>query len=99
MRQILTVKELITLLLDYNMDAYTYVNANGLPIGISLPNICFGGGKEGETKKDCKEVNAKGILGIMSLGVKQGQEITVKVSGDKEDEAAAELEAFLKANL
>lgn len=56
MRQILTVKELITLLLDYNMDAYTYVNANGLPIGISLPNICFGGGKEGETKKDCKEV-------------------------------------------
>jgi phosphocarrier protein len=49
--------------------------------------------------KDGKEVNAKGILGIMSLGVKQGQEITVKVSGDKEDEAAAELEAFLKANL
>lgn len=50
-------------------------------------------------EKDGKAVNAKGILGIMSLGVKQGQEITVKVDGEKEDEAATELEAFLKANL
>ena len=56
MRKILTVKELITILLDYNMDALVYTNANGVPTGISLPNVCYGGGGEGETKKDCKEV-------------------------------------------
>lgn len=56
MRKILTVKELITLLLDYNMDALVYTNANGVPTGISLPNICYGGGGDGETKKDYKEV-------------------------------------------
>lgn len=58
MRKILTVKELITLLLDYNMDALVYTNANGVPTGISLPNVCYGrcGDGDGETKKDCKEV-------------------------------------------
>lgn len=56
MRKILTVKELITILLDYNMDAMVYTNANGVPTGISLPNVCYGGDGEGETKKDCKEV-------------------------------------------
>ncbi len=56
MRKILTVKELITVLLDYNMDALVYTNANGIPTGISLSNVCYGGGGEGETKKDCKEV-------------------------------------------
>ena len=30
MRKILTVKELITALLDYNMDALVYTNANGM---------------------------------------------------------------------
>lgn len=56
MRKILTVKELISLLLDYNMEALVYVNANGIPTGISLPNVCYGGDDEAETKKDCKEV-------------------------------------------
>ena len=35
----------------------------------------------------------------MSLGVKQGETITVKADGDKEDEAAETLEKFLKENL
>lgn len=56
MRKIFTVKELITILLDYNMEALVYVNANGLPTGISLPNVCHGSDSEGVTKKDCKEV-------------------------------------------
>ena len=49
--------------------------------------------------KDGKEVDAKRILGVMSLGVKQGMEITVKTDGDQEEEAAAALEEFLKANM
>lgn len=55
MRKILTVKELITILLDYNMDAQVYTNANGIPTGISLPNVCWGGG-DGVTKKESIEV-------------------------------------------
>ena len=55
MRKILTVKELITILLDYNMDALVYTNANGIPTGISLPNVCCSGG-DGVTEKETKEV-------------------------------------------
>ena len=49
--------------------------------------------------KDGKEADAKRILGVMGLGVKQGQEITVRTDGDQEEEASAELEKFLKENL
>ena len=35
----------------------------------------------------------------MSLDVKQGEQITVKGDGPQEDEAAANLEEFLKSNL
>ena len=56
MRKILTVKELITLLLDYNMDALVYTNANGVPTGITLTNVCYGGGSEKKKTTDCKEV-------------------------------------------
>ena len=55
MRKILTVKELITLLLEHNMDAYVYVNASGIPTGLSLPNVCWGG-CDGVTKKEANEV-------------------------------------------
>ncbi len=49
--------------------------------------------------KDGREVDAKRIMGVMSLGVKCGMEITVKCDGEGEDTAAAELEAFFKENL
>lgn len=49
--------------------------------------------------KDGKEVDAKRILGVMSLGVKQNQEIVLKADGDQEAEAMADLETFLKENL
>jgi len=56
MRKILTVKELITKLLDYNMDALIYINADGIPTAVSLSNICYSGGSEGKPQKDCNEV-------------------------------------------
>ena len=46
-----------------------------------------------------KEVDAKRILGVMSLGIKQGMDVTVKCDGDQEDEACSSLEAFMKENL
>ena len=49
--------------------------------------------------KDGKQVDAKRIFGVMGLAAKQGHEIIITVEGADEDKAAAELEAFLKANL
>lgn len=46
-----------------------------------------------------KEVDAKRIIGVMSLGVRQGQEITIMIDGADEDAAASALETFLKENL
>ncbi|MBQ3462150.1 MAG: HPr family phosphocarrier protein [Clostridia bacterium] len=50
-------------------------------------------------EKDGKAGDAKRIFAVMGLGVKCGQQITVKVEGDDEAEAAAAIEEFLKANL
>ena len=49
--------------------------------------------------KDGKSANAAKILAVMSLGVKKGNEVTFQIDGADEDKAAAELEAFMKANL
>lgn len=50
-------------------------------------------------EKDGKSGDAKRIFAVMGLGVKCGEEITVKVDGPDEDEAAAAMENFLKENL
>ena len=49
--------------------------------------------------KNGKEADAKKIFGLMSLGVKQGEEILIQVEGEDEEKAALALEAFLKENL
>lgn len=46
-----------------------------------------------------KTVDAKRILAVMSLGVKNGETITVTCDGSDEDTAADSLETFLKENL
>lgn len=46
-----------------------------------------------------KTVDAKRLFGVMGLGVKQGEEITLRCDGENEEEAFAVLEAFLKENL
>ncbi len=49
--------------------------------------------------KDGKEADAKRIFGIMGLGVKKGNTVTVKVDGEDEEAAFAMLETFFKENL
>lgn len=49
--------------------------------------------------KDGKEANAKRIMALMSLGATKGTEITVRIEGPDEGEAAKAAEEFLKANL
>lgn len=46
-----------------------------------------------------KEVNAKSIMGVMSLGIGQGKEITLKAEGEDEVEAVNELENFIKTEM
>lgn len=46
-----------------------------------------------------KTGDAKRIFAVMALGAKCGNTLTVKAEGEDEAEAAAAMEAFLKANL
>lgn len=46
-----------------------------------------------------KSVNALKLMALMGMGIKQGDTIRVDVEGADEENAAAEIEAFLKANL
>lgn len=49
--------------------------------------------------KGDKEVDAKRILGVMGLGVKCGEEVTIRTEGDKEEEAIGVLGRFMEENL
>ena len=46
-----------------------------------------------------RTVNAKGVMAVMSLGAKKGQEILIKVEGENEAEDAANLKAFVQEHL
>lgn len=46
-----------------------------------------------------KSADAKRIFGVMGLGTKAGEEITVTADGEDEETAVSELEVFFKENL
>lgn len=50
-------------------------------------------------EKDGRTVDAKRILGVMGLGVKCGQEITLRCDGEREEDAITALSKFLEDNL
>lgn len=43
--------------------------------------------------------DAKRIIGVMKMAAKQGEVLTVTISGEDEDAAATEIQKFLEANL
>ena len=43
--------------------------------------------------------DAKRLMALMRLAAKQGMELTITIDGADEEKAAAELQAFLEANL
>ena len=45
--------------------------------------------------KGDRSANAKGILALMGLGVKQGDVVTVTIEGEDEDIAGAELKNYM----
>lgn len=42
-----------------------------------------------------KRVNAKSIMGMMGLGLKEGEQLTVVTDGSDEEEALANIEKYL----
>lgn len=50
-------------------------------------------------KKGEKSGDAKRIFNIMGLSIKGGEEVEVMVEGEKEEEEAAALEAFVAENI
>ncbi|GBF12519.1 HPr family phosphocarrier protein [Tepidibacillus infernus] len=49
--------------------------------------------------KGDKTVNAKSIMGVMSLGIRQGDQVTVVTSGEKEEEALNAIGEILESVL
>lgn len=47
---------------------------------------------------DEKEVNAKSVLAVMSLGAKQGTKLTLECDGEDEEEAISNLMEILRNN-
>lgn len=80
---------------------YTVKDAMGIharPAGILVKEVGKYKSKISLTKDD-KTVDAARLMAVMSLGVKQGQVITVTVEGEDEDAAADGMKAFFEANL
>ena len=49
-------------------------------------------------EKDGKEVDAKSIIGVLSLGVEKGTKIIVKVDGEDEQEAMDAVKSLAEHN-
>ena len=80
---------------------YTIKDAMGIharPAGLLVKEVGKYQSKISLTK-DGKTVDAARLMAVMSLGVKQGQTITVTAEGDDEETAASGIHAFLEANL
>lgn len=50
-------------------------------------------------EKGGKEVNASRLMMLMSLGIKKGDEVKVKVTGEDEKEATASIKHFFEETL
>ena len=85
------------------MKEFTHVIADPLglharPAGM-LVKACAGYASAVTITAPTGKADAKRLMGIMRLAAKQGMELTITVDGADEEKAAAELQAFLAANL
>ena len=86
------------------MKKFTYIITDPIgiharPAGSLVKAVKVFGSAVTVTGPDGKSADAKKLLALMSLGIRQGSEITVSVEGEDEDSAAAAIEQFLKENL
>ena len=85
------------------MKEFTHVIADPLglharPAGM-LVKACAGYASAVTIAAPTGKADAKRLMAVMRLAAKQGMELTVSVDGADEEKAAAELQAFLQANL
>ena len=85
------------------MKEFTHVIADPLglharPAGM-LVKACAGYASAVTITAPTGTADAKRLMAVMRLAAKQGMELTVSVDGADEEKAAAELQAFLQANL
>ncbi len=85
------------------MKEFTHVIADPLglharPAGM-LVKACAGYASTVTVTAPTGKADAKRLMAVMRLAAKQGMELTVSVEGADEEKAAAELKAFLEANL
>ena len=74
------------------------VGIHARPAGL-LVKLAGGLGSTVTIEKEGKSANAAKLFGLMGLGVKQGDTVTVSVSGGDEDAAEAAMKEFFEANL
>ncbi|MBQ7523248.1 MAG: HPr family phosphocarrier protein [Oscillospiraceae bacterium] len=86
------------------MKSFTYtitdpVGLHARPAGLLVKAIKEFAGSTITLAKGEKSVNALKLMGIMQMGIKQGDEVTVSVEGGDEEAVAAAVEKFFKENL
>ena len=78
---------------DFNITAETGIHARPATLLVQAASK-FGSDINLEYKG--KSVNLKSIMGVMSLGVGQGADVTITAEGDDEAEAIAAIEETMK---
>ena len=86
------------------MKQFSYVIKDALgiharPAGLLAKEAKACGSTVIKITKGAKTVKASQLMMLMSLGVKQGDEVTISAEGPDEDAAIAKIEEFFKANL
>jgi len=73
-------------------------NPNGLKARVAANFVQVAGKFESQILVECenKKINAKSIMGVLSLGIKQDEEICVIANGKDEAEAIEALEEAAK---
>ena len=81
------------------MKQFEYVIKDELGVHARPAGLLVKKAKEFESEtvitKGDKSANAKKLIALMGLAIKQGDRITVKISGEDENKAAAEMEKYL----
>lgn len=80
---------------------FTIISENGIHAEPAAELINKAGqyGSEVTLEHNGRSVNLKSIMGVMSLGISQGANVTIKTEGPDEDKALKEICKVLKKDL
>ena len=77
----------------------TIINADGLRASKAAMFVQVAGGFSSQifVEKGNKKINAKSIMGVLSLGVKQGEKIYIFANGKDEQDAVTAIEKLVNS--